>query len=75
MSNEMTDTEFDKLKHDLALAIGALEELQQIYRKQTGKRFVPPLRPAPSFVLTDPTTQGTIEVNSRRRIFLNGEWK
>ena len=43
----MTDKEFKKLKQDIETKMDELEELQYLYRKETGKDFVKPLRLGP----------------------------
>ena len=40
----MNDNEFNQLKDDLEKAMDEVERLQQLYIKQTGQRFVKPLR-------------------------------
>ena len=40
----MTDQEFEQLKVDIEKKMDELEELQQAYIKETGQRFVKPLR-------------------------------
>jgi hypothetical protein len=43
-SSKMSDKLFDKLKVDIEMAMNHLDELQKLYRKQTGKDFVRPVR-------------------------------
>lgn len=45
----MNDKEFNKLKVDLENAMDEVERLQKLYRKETGKDFVKPLRLGPVF--------------------------
>lgn len=42
----MTDKEFDRLKRQIEKTINWLETLQEIYQRETGKRYVRPLRTA-----------------------------
>jgi len=40
----MTDEEFEDLKLTIEILTGKLEISQQIYAKETGQRYVPPIR-------------------------------
>jgi len=43
-TNNMADCTFEKLKADLEAAMNHVDALQKLYRKQTGKDFVRPIR-------------------------------